>query len=322
MSNFIEDSKVCEIEKQIIIEIEKQIGYKFNILDREEFFYVFRPIFYSLLETKYGWPPNNAIFEKFQDIEDKSLLAINIEGEHITGLSIQDDPITSIEISHLPESIKNLKFLKYLTINNYKIKNVHQFLKDLRNLEFLSLANTRLVYESEIFNNLKSLIGLDLAYFPRNLELINSVCNITSLQILDLSGTNLKAFQDCLYHLSNLQILDLSYKNNIKSFPRNLKVLTNLERLYLNKVGVEIFPEDIQLPLNLKEINLKSNRFIDLPDNFEDLLKLEKIVLDSDVIANYVRKTRIELSNEFHKKIEIINFANLYSLAKKKKKIS
>ncbi len=319
MSNDIKNSKAYEIEKQVIIDIEEEIGYKFNILDKEEFFYAFRPIFYSLLELKNGWPPNNDKWQKYQDIEDKCLLAIVIESDHITGLSIQDDPRTPIKISQLPKSFKNLKFLKYLVIGNRHIINIHQFLEHLSNLEFLSLANTRLVYESGIFNNLKNLKGLDLGYYSRNIDLIKEVCKITSLQILDLSRTNLKVIPDCFHNLSNLKILDLSDKNDLQSFPKNLKELNNLEILILYKVGIAIIPEDIQLPQNLKEINLKFNHFPELPNNFEDLPKLEKIQVDGDVIANYIRKTKTELYNEFQKDVKDINFHILYSLTRKKK---
>jgi hypothetical protein len=134
MSGIIEDSKVTEIEKQVILEIEESIGYKFEILDKDEFFYALPPAFYSILEPKYGWPPNNDIFYEYKDINDKCQLAICIENIHIIGLSIKFHPkLSPVDISQLPKSFKNLKFLNYLVINHHYLKNIHQFLDYLPN---------------------------------------------------------------------------------------------------------------------------------------------------------------------------------------------
>ncbi len=321
MSEIFEDSEVTEIEKHVVLEIEDIFGYKFEILDKDEFFYALPPVFYSILEPKYGWPPTDDIFEEYDDVNDKCRLAICIENNHIIGLSIRFHPrLLPIDISHLPESFKNLKFLNYLVINYHYLKNIHQFLDCFPNLEFLSLSNTHLEYKSGLFSDLKNLKGLDLGYDSRYFNVIKEICEIPSLQILDLSRTNLKSIPECFHNLSNLKILDLSDKNDIQSFPRNLKELKSLELLRIYKSGLKIFHKDVQLPQNLKEIDLTSNHFTELPKIFEDLAKLEKIKVDSDVVVNYIRKTKTELYSKFRKPIGDINFQNLYSLTKKKTK--
>ncbi|KKN43455.1 hypothetical protein LCGC14_0703080 [marine sediment metagenome] len=319
MSKSIETSEITELEKEAIIEIEENIRYKFEILDENEFIYALRPDFYSILQPKYGWPPNNDIFAEYEDINDKSRLAICIEKNHIIGLSIKYHPrLLPVDISHLPESFENVKFLKYLVFNQPYLKNLHQFLDHLPKLEFLSLTSTRLDYKSRLFSNLKILKGLDLGYCPRDDNLIKEICKIPSLQILDLSRTNLQCIPGCFHNLSNLKIIDLSDKNDILSFPRNLKELKNLEILRIYKTAMKIIPEDIQLPLNLKEIDLKSNHFTELPNIFEDLPYLEKIDVDGEVVAKHIRKTKTELYSAFQKNIGTTNFSDLFSLTQKK----
>ena len=317
----IEELFVSEKEKQAIIEIEEIIGYKFEILDKDELFYAFPPDFYSILKPKYGWPPENDVFKEYEDINNICGLAICIENNQISGLSIRFHPkLMPIRISQLPESFKDIKFLKYLTITQHKLKNMHEFVIHFLKLEFLSLISTPLKYKPELFKSLKNLRGLDLGYYPRDDKLINGICEIPSLQMLDLSNTNLKIIPDCFQELSNLKTLDLSFRNNIHTFPGNLRELKNLEILRIHKTAMKKFPKDIQLPQNLKEIDLTINHFTELPDIFENLPNLEKIAVDGEVVANYVRKTRVQLYNEFQRNVAIKDFSNLYSLAKKKRK--
>ncbi|KKM76028.1 hypothetical protein LCGC14_1384270, partial [marine sediment metagenome] len=319
MSKRIEDTDVSEPEKKVIVEIEKLVGFKFEILEKNEFFYALPSDFYSILEPKYGWPPTDDIFKKYDDMKDRCRLSICVENNHIIGLSIQFHPkLLPIDISQLPKSFKNLKFLNYLVINHHYLKNIHQFLDYIPNLEFLSLTHTRLEYKSGLFSYLKNLKGLDLGYYSRDDNLIKEICKIPSLQILDLSRTNLQSIPICFQNLSNLKILDMSDKNDIHSFPRNLKELKNLEILRINKTAMKIIPENIQLPPNLKEIDLKSNHFTELPNIFEDLPNLEKIDVDGEVVAQHIRKTKTELYSEFQKNIGTINFSDLFSLTQKK----
>ncbi|MHA2010199.1 MAG: hypothetical protein ACXADW_16140 [Candidatus Hodarchaeales archaeon] len=109
MSKSVEDCEVSELEKQVIIKIEEELGYKFEILDIDEFFYALPPSFYSILIPKYGWPPTDDIFDKYDDLDVKSHLAIVIESNPVIGLSIIFHPkLLPIDISQLPKSFENL----------------------------------------------------------------------------------------------------------------------------------------------------------------------------------------------------------------------
>ncbi|KAM3337204.1 hypothetical protein P3S68_031529 [Capsicum galapagoense] len=223
----------------------------------------------------------------------------------------------------LPKSIQNLVNLAWLDIpSNHFTGNVDvSFISDLKKLWFLDLSfnNISLTNERKIKSTLPESLGhlrlaacevnelnflrsagqleqLDLSYNKlyflisnNNLsgEIPSSVCNLTSLIVLDLARNSLKgAIPQCLGNMSDqLEVLDaqhnslsgnllttFSFGSALKSFnlhdnklegkiPRSLANCSKLEVLDLGKNHLDdTFPMWLGTLANLQVLSLRSNK--------------------------------------------------------------
>ncbi len=320
MEENVEDLPIPKSEKLAIKEIEGLIGYRFNILEENEFCYACNAILYYQLKPKFDWLPIDDNFEVFSDIKDKTVLSITIGNGYIIGISITYHPKIEFHIKELPESFQNLKHLKYLVLDYRSISNLHHFFEHLPGLEYLSLESSNLKYHEGIFENLANLKGLSLAYHPRDKNLLNEICNLTSLKILNLSNVDMNKIPQCFSGLSKLKVLNLSYRNNFEVFPENLGIIKNLEELFIDETGIKSFPEDLDLPPQLKKIDIGNNHFVELHPNFEKLAQLEEIKVDSEVVVNYIRKTKEFVKEELDKFSQTANLDEIFELVHQKKK--
>ncbi len=317
MEENVEDLPIPKSEKLAIEEIERLIGYKFKILEKTEFFCARSTKIYYQLEPNFDWLP---IDDKFGGYSDTAELSITIGNGYIIGLSITSSPRIKIYLTKLPESFQNLKHLKYLVLEYQNISNLHHIFEYLPSLEYLSLKSSYLKYQEGIFDNLTNLEGLNLAYYPRDENLLNEICNLTSLTILDLSNVDMNTIPQCFSNLLELKVLKLSYRNNFIEFPRNLGIIKNLEILTINETGISSFPENLDLPSQLKKINIGNNHFTELHPNFEKLEQLNEIRVDSEVVVSYIRKTKEVINKELDKFSQTSKIDELYEFVCQKKK--
>ncbi|NEQ58292.1 MAG: GTPase [Moorea sp. SIO4A1] len=109
-------------------------------------------------------------------------------------------------------------------------------------------------------------------------EILTEVFNLSQLEVLDLSGTQLKTVPESIGKLTNLTELNLS-GNQLTTVPESIGKLTNLTKLNLSGNQLTIVPESIGKLTNLTELNLSKNQLTTVPESIGKLTNLTKLNL-------------------------------------------
>lgn len=234
--------------------------------------------------------------------------------------------LTSTNINQeVMESFENLEALEYLVFNNC---NWIGRLKVPRKLKHLELFNSPCLsinasIDPDNLNSLESL-RLNNSLFKENeLNFVENLVNLTSLNVINLPNLKLKSM--IFRKLVNLKCLNLSGKNVFDNselskpmeIPKEL-FLSNLTHILLTKAGLTYFnalifsqtPNLTHLDLSGNKVKLYSNSFcylenllwLNLSSNglrwlpsgvFSKLSKLETLNLSNNYLA-YISKTTLK----------------------------
>lgn len=175
---------------------------------------------------------------------------------NIKTLSFSNNKIVTIA----PKAFQNLTALRSLDISFNKLTSaalkpeVFQGLYDpatfapLKDMSFLSLANNDIhTLDPDLFEHFPNLEALSLSHNPFKIIDPNTAIAIStlhSLKTLDLSDMELDELPKYLLHS-----------------PRQLKVLNMSGNLF------ETLPETLQDAINLEELNLNDNNFVEFGGN-------------------------------------------------------
>jgi Leucine-rich repeat (LRR) protein len=116
--------------------------------------------------------------------------------------------------------------------------------------------------------------SMALANYAEYDDLKEALANPDDVIKLVLRKKKLKSFPKEILQLKNLQYLDLS-KNEIKELPDSIVTLKDLQHLIVNKTGLEVLPKNIGEMKNLKYLSVNQNELTVIPFSFGDLEKLE-----------------------------------------------
>jgi len=187
------------------------------------------------------------------------------------------------KIKHLDLSYKNIHYIPN-KIANYP------------NLRYLSLSNNRIQALNPKLAQCKQLRKLDLSSNGMS-KLPTSLTLLTQIDELVLADNRLNSLPAYFSNLRNLKTIDISnlhsgmaeFHNNIHTFPPVLTQMSNVEKLFLEKLPLKNLPSNIQNMTKLQVLSLNGNRSINLGQAFSALANVpDLIALDLSFIG---RKT-------------------------------
>ncbi|ORX88118.1 L domain-like protein [Anaeromyces robustus] len=185
-----------------------------------------------------------------------------------------------------PESIGNLKNLRFLNILNSGVDRIPVSIGNLKKLERLAIITTgdflkKIGISDEEFHH-------DWVSLSRNVieTLPDSIGNLKNLKELNLAFSWLRSLPVTIGNLENLEQLDLR-GTYLESFPETIGNLKNLEQLDLRGTYLESFPESMKRLRNLKKLDLRNIRLDHIPDFIWEIPSLEDVMITEELLENF-----------------------------------
>ncbi|KAM6581873.1 hypothetical protein CsatA_005647 [Cannabis sativa] len=204
-------------------------------------------------------------------------------------------------LTTLSEISGNVKFIR---LSKTAIKELHPSIFSLKNLLVLDLQGCKHLRElPNSICELESLEYLDLGgcvsfdKFPRlpksikGLDLSGTLIQQVDSSLFDcLPSVNVLFMQACkkleslpatICKLKSLQVLNLKDCSQLKSFPEISEPMEKLEKLYLNRSGIEVLPSSIENLVMLNNLNLSECKNLkSIPTNIFDMRNISEIEID------------------------------------------
>ncbi|TVU50750.1 hypothetical protein EJB05_02139, partial [Eragrostis curvula] len=150
-----------------------------------------------------------------------------------TSLCVLD--LSECSIQELPDSIDELKELRYLSAPGIQARSIPDSFTKLSKLHYLTISGSEIVALPESIGEMEGLMHLNLSSCSAIEKLPISFGNLKKLEHLDLSMCfKITGVSQSLGGLMKLQYLNLSDCMNIGDLPRTLGKLTKLQYLNLS----------------------------------------------------------------------------------------
>ncbi|CAL1272313.1 unnamed protein product [Larinioides sclopetarius] len=215
--------------------------------------------------------------------------------------NLKELDLSNNNLKNLPESFQHLPSLEVLDLTNNKIHSLPQKCKSSRTLQKLLLSQNDISSIPTWFSELENIKEIYLSDnylnempFPNN---FGDRCN--NLELVDLSGNNIKGLPESFGKLKKLSFLDLgssfdelernpmvSNGNEIEHLPITFCELINLTKLELDENQLCQLPEEFGLLENLAYLDLSHNILKFLPESFGQLQRLKVCMLSMNCITH------------------------------------
>ncbi|KAJ6976860.1 hypothetical protein NC653_028894 [Populus alba x Populus x berolinensis] len=233
----------------------------------------------------------------------------NITG-HVTLLDLHSSPVDEYRVTPLvgkvSDSLLELQYLNYLdlSLNNFD-ESMTDFIGSLTSLRYLNLSYNFFT-ETIPFQlaNLSRLQSLDLSYsFDGSVENLDWLSHLSSLERLDLSGSNLSKVNNWLQVITNLPRLkelrlnQCSLPDIIPSppFVNSSKFLAVLH-LSKNNLSSAIYPWLYNFNKSLVDLDLSGNQLKgSIPDAFRNMSALTNLVLSGNQLEGGIPRSLGEM---------------------------
>jgi len=198
------------------------------------------------------------------------------------------------QLFSLPDWIGSLIFLEELNFNINNLKKIPSTIGSLRSLKNLSLWKNEINSLPDTIGSLTSLEFLNLRINDLK-ELPETIGNLNQLKELNLHDNKLGQLPNSIGYLSSLEKLNLSW-NSIESIPESIGSLLSLQILDLERNDLKIIPESIGSLHSLEYLNLSDNKLETLPETLGSLSSLQILNISRNNLKN-LPKSLVNLSN-------------------------
>jgi Leucine-rich repeat (LRR) protein len=174
---------------------------------------------------------------------------------------------------------------KHLDLSYRNIYYIPNKVANYPNLRYLSLSNNHIQALNPQLAYCKKLRKLDLSSNGMT-KLPTSLTLLTQIDELVLADNRLNSLPAYFANLRNLRTIDISnlhsgmaeYYNNITKFPAVLTRMSNVEKLFLEKLPIRSIPNSIRNMRNLQVLSLNGNRSINLTQAFNTLANVPDLI--------------------------------------------
>ncbi|MFX1277028.1 MAG: hypothetical protein ACFFAT_18540 [Promethearchaeota archaeon] len=199
----------------------------------------------------------------------------------------------------VPEEIKNLKFLKKLSLRYNQITTIPDWIDSLTLLEELDLYSNSLTSLPSSIGKLRFLKFLSLNINKLE-ELPNEICSLSHLEVLDLGLNQLKVIPESIGDLISLKKLNL-FENYLTFLPASLGELINLEYLNVSCNMIISLPESLGNLSKLKVLNCEKNKLKSIPKFIKNLILLEYLNISKNNLVEIPESViNLEFLKEFY----------------------
>ena len=200
--------------------------------------------------------------------------------------------LRKIDDGYEPIEAEKKELASIARINWKQIEKVPKHIDVLTGLRELDISGdyfnkSNLMDLPERIKNLPSLQLLDLSSTQIG-TLPESIGNMPSLVFLSLSNTQVRMLPESIGNLSSLQLLDLS-KTQIRTLPESIGNLLNLQDLFLGKTQIGTLPESIGKLSSLRSLSLSKTQIRTLPESMGNLKSLKSLNLSSIPTTEFPR---------------------------------
>lgn len=232
-------------EVRILRAIERETGAEFKLCSNkmDEFVWGDEPnqLAFSIKDG-YAMEIDFLNFKTLSDLKWKKIFAVLGKLTALRWLYLSHSNLTTI-----PESVRRVKSLEVLTLNNNVIEELPKSIGDLEKLIWLILND----------NEIK--------------KLPDSIGNLQLLEELNVNHNQLTELPKSIGNLKSLKKLFLK-NNRLESLPDTISGMESLVQLALNSNLLSDLPEKIHEMKSLKGINLKGNK---ISESLPEIASLE-----------------------------------------------
>ena len=171
-----------------------------------------------------------------------------------------DLTLNDLEDDKFPEAMEDMTSLRWLKLNNTKLKSIPDEVGKLQQLEHLTMKKNKVESISSQIKNLPCLRTLNLRYNSlTHTNIPSEVFENDELTTLDLSHNKLTEVPDGLFRCKSLLVLNLSH-NMLEMIPSQLLMTTtDLLHLDLSNNELDALPPQLRRLSNLQTLVLSHN---------------------------------------------------------------
>lgn len=226
-------------------------------------------------------PPSLSRANKLTYLDVSNNRLEQLEHAELSGLTgLLKLNLANNRLKHLPPYFGAYRSLRTLTISSNFLEKFPVFLCDLDSLVDLDVSFNLIMSFPESIGNLRALEKFVITNNRLTGALPESFKNLTSLRELDVKYNAISGI-DVISELPKLEILTADH-NAISQFVGSFERLRSLK---LNQNPITRF--DIVSPVpTLKNLNLSSAQLASIDESFNNMLNLERLVLDKNYFVS------------------------------------